>query len=234
MVDSSGFVRWVNSGFERFWQLGASPCIGKHFTDLLVGPVQQPQILHKLMAGLKSCQAFTLVFDVHTVDPASPTVVCLFEPGINQSGEHSGWFATISPVAQPVSSHQVRLDVHQELEHVQAIGKIGTWTWHVEGDYATWSPSLFQIYGMDPTSAVPTRAERLALYTNDSTEKIRLAITETLTLGLPFQVDIEFIRKDGSHGFGVAHGEAVWDDNKTILGINGTIQDVTDRYLIEI
>jgi PAS domain S-box-containing protein len=93
-----------------------------------------------------------------------------------------------------------------------------------------WSEELYRIYGLDP--AQPRQKPlyddpNLTVFTEEGREQVRAAVAKTLADGLPYELELEFTRPDGTTGWVVGRGEAIRDRDGRIIGVSGTGADIT-------
>jgi len=62
---------------------------------------------------------------------------------------------------------------------------------------------------------------------------LNTALPYTRETGIPYEVELEIVRTDGSHGWMLARGEALRDASGTIVTIHGVAMDITERKLAE-
>lgn len=115
-----------------------------------------------------------------------------------------------------------------QLEQAQRIAHVGSWTLDSASNHVTWSEELFLMQGLDPTGPVPDYTEHSRLFTPASWHKLSSALATTQQAGVPYELELEMVRPNGSHGWMLARGEAVRDTRGTIIGLQGVAQDITD------
>ena len=122
----------------------------------------------------------------------------------------------------------------EDLREAQRITHIGSWYWDASTDATTGSDELLRIYGLDPaTEAMPPFKEQDGrLYPHDSWEKINAGVQETLETGVGYKLDVEAIR-GGAKIWVTTRSEAVRDANGHIVGLRGTVQDISERKQAE-
>lgn len=126
-------------------------------------------------------------------------------------------------------SKEVAERIAMELKESQKVAKFGSWYLNVLTNEVTWSDELFNIYGYELGSQVPDYPEFEQLSTPESWEKLNKTLANTIETGLPYELELEFFRKDRSHGWMWAKGEAVFDNNQKVIGIRGVSQDITEK-----
>ncbi|MBI4936519.1 MAG: EAL domain-containing protein [Actinobacteria bacterium] len=116
-----------------------------------------------------------------------------------------------------------------QLEQAQRIAHFGSWTLDNATNHVSWSEELFLMQGLDPASPAPDYTEHSRLFTAASWHELSTALSNAQTTGTPYELELEMVRPDGSHGWMLARGEPVWDEAGAIIGLQGVALDVTDR-----
>ena len=118
----------------------------------------------------------------------------------------------------------------EDLRDAQRITHIGSWHWDASTDAATGSDELLRIYGLDPeTEDMPAFKEQDGrLYPHESWQKVNASVQETLKTGVGYELDVEAIRK-GAKIWVTTRSEVVRDAHGRIVGLRGTVQDITER-----
>jgi diguanylate cyclase (GGDEF)-like protein/PAS domain S-box-containing protein len=116
----------------------------------------------------------------------------------------------------------------------QEIARVGTWRMNLATKLVTWSAELYKMYGLDPAISLPTYIEHSKMHTPDSWDLLSKAIERTSTTGSPYELELEIIKGDGSHGWVWARGEAIKDSADNIVSLWGAAQDITERKRIEL
>ncbi len=121
------------------------------------------------------------------------------------------------------------------LAEAQQVAKIGNWEWNVLADEISWSQEMFNVFGLDPALSIPNYEEHLVFFTLPSQQKLREKVQETLNTGESYHIELELqiSRPDGSHRYVEAIGHAEHGHNGEVTRLYGTLQDISDRKLIE-
>jgi PAS domain S-box-containing protein len=77
----------------------------------------------------------------------------------------------------------------------------------------------------------PDFAKHRELFLPDSAQAIETAVARTLAEGATYELELEFLRADGSRGWMQARGEPVRDAEGRVSGIHGVAADITERKL---
>jgi PAS domain S-box-containing protein len=120
-----------------------------------------------------------------------------------------------------------------QLREAEHIANFGSSTWDVDTDTTTWSPEMYRILGWDPAQPAPQNADRRAIYSPESWKLMGAAVERALATGEPYNLEVQFTRRDGAVRWGFARGRATFDDAGRVIRLHGTLQDITERKLAE-
>jgi diguanylate cyclase (GGDEF)-like protein len=119
------------------------------------------------------------------------------------------------------------------LEEAQRVARLGSWTLDIATGRVTWTEELYHMLGFDPSLPAPTLAEQERVFTPKSWQRLNFAIEETLSNGVPYELELETVRPDGNTGWIIARGGPQRDAHGDIVALCGIAQDITDRKLVE-
>jgi PAS domain S-box-containing protein len=120
-----------------------------------------------------------------------------------------------------------------ELKEAQRLAQLGSWTWESVDNTTRWSDEMYRIHGLDPNLPPPQYKELSQLFTVESWEQLKTAISEAWQTGSLPNTDLELIRPDGSRHWISSRGEAERDGSGHKIRLRGTAQDITDRKRME-
>ncbi|MBD3346712.1 MAG: PAS domain S-box protein [Chitinivibrionales bacterium] len=121
----------------------------------------------------------------------------------------------------------------KELKRTQEITHVGSWYLDTATNQVVWSEELYRMYGFDPSLPVPPYTEHMKLFTAESWDILSSSLANTRETGVPYELELEMVRKDGSNGWMWVRGEAVLDSEKKIIGLWGAAQDITERRKLQ-
>lgn len=124
--------------------------------------------------------------------------------------------------------------LENELNKVQKITHIGTWYLDLATNEVTWTEELYKMYGFDPNLPVPPYTEHMKLFTKESWDLLSKSLANTAKTGIPYQLELNTVRKDGSKGWMWVRGEAITNSKKEIVGLWGAAQDISKEKEVEI
>lgn len=147
---------------------------------------------------------------------------------------------------QPVAMVGVGTDITERkqaeaaLQHRQAmlartegIAHVGSWEWDVATDTTMWSDELFRIFQRDPAEGAPSFAEHPALYFPEDMQRLKDAVNAALNQGMPYELELRAIRRDGTTRICLARGHVEMDVDKRVTRLFGSLQDITERKQAE-
>ncbi len=120
-----------------------------------------------------------------------------------------------------------------ELLKAQEIAHLGSWYLNVETNEVTWTEELYKMYDFDPSLPPPPYTRHMTLFTDESWEILSKSLAKTRETGIPYELELKTVKKDGKNGWMWVRGEAVKDDGNNIIGIWGAAQDITERKRVE-
>ena len=120
-----------------------------------------------------------------------------------------------------------------ELSEAQRLAQVGSWQWNPLTDTVTWTRELYRITGRDPNLPAASYKQHSRLLTAESWERLQGSVEEALRSGTPYELDLEYVRPDGSTIWARARGEVERDVTGRIVRLRGTAQDITERRLAE-
>lgn len=124
--------------------------------------------------------------------------------------------------------------VEAHLFEAHRLAGIGHWEWDTRNDTHTWSEEIYRIYGRDPRLPPADIQEVLKYFTPESWAGLSAAVEAGLAQGVPYEFDAEVVRADGTRRWITARGETLRDANGAVIGLRGTVQDITERKQAEI
>ena len=153
-----------------------------------------------------------------------------YEPTRDAAGNITGvGLAAVNLTEQKLAEESLR-QKEAELKDAQRVAHIGSWSWDAGTDVTTGSDELLRIYGFDPaTQSIPDfKDQRERCYPVEDWDRVNAAVQETMRTSLSYELDVRAIRA-GTPIWVTTRGEAVRDAAGQIVGLRGTVQDITAR-----
>ncbi|GEM_PF-974062 len=124
-------------------------------------------------------------------------------------------------------------DAQQQLQNTYRLAKIGAWEWNSSLNSFTWSEELLEIAGFDSSQSTPGIDELPSMFVAGDWDRLKAAAKSALERRNPFHLELQFIRQDGDVRCVSTFGETLLDKEGCVIGLNGTVQDITTQRLSE-
>ena len=154
-------------------------------------------------------------------------------PRFNREGSFAGYIGIGVDVTERKRTEEALHDRERELTEAQRLAGVGSWQWEPRTDTVIWSKELYHLMGIDPTLPAPTYKEHARLFASESWERLQRAVQGALQTGTSYELDLEVVRPESIAKWEVARGEPVRDKSGQIVGLRGTVQDITERKRAE-
>ena len=144
-------------------------------------------------------------------------------------GEPERMVGTLTDISDRKLAEDSLRQRERDLADAQRVAQVGSWRWEPETDSMTWSKELYRIYGRDPDLPPVNFAESPKFLTSTSWELLQHAARQAVQNGMPYELDLEIVRRDGSTRWVHALGEPVRNTDGRVIALQGTSQDITER-----
>ncbi|AMK75715.1 MULTISPECIES: PAS domain-containing protein [Methylomonas] len=124
-------------------------------------------------------------------------------------------------------------DQQQRLLDAQSISHIGDWHWHLPDNHFSWSDEMYRITATSKTVFTPSFSSILSTLVHpDDQSFFKMAMQNAINSG---NIDFRHRIVLGNDQIRHVHqrGKTVRDANDKITGVQGTMQDITDRLQTE-
>jgi len=120
----------------------------------------------------------------------------------------------------------------RSLKNAQRIARIGNWEWNQATDEMQYSDELHTILKRPPGQLSTNFDALLACVHPDDARTLKHRISTAIESGNAFQMEHRLIMPDGDECVVLHHGEILRDETEK-AHINATVQDITERHLLE-
>jgi PAS domain S-box-containing protein len=219
----------VNDAFERIAGTTAGTVIGRTPADVL-----PPALAEKVQANEETVRATRAPAQFEMELAGGRDVLITEFPLFDEANDLFAIGAIATDISRRKAEERTLRETMEDLRTAQHVSHVGSWHWDFRTNGAKWSDEMYVIFGVDP-SQLPTPEFRPVeqLLTADSLTRLREAMEKLRADGEPFELDIEFTRPDGATCWCAARAEAARDEGGQIVGINGTVADITHIKEIE-
>ncbi|MDI1251971.1 PAS domain-containing hybrid sensor histidine kinase/response regulator [Thermomonas sp.] len=142
------------------------------------------------------------------------------------------WNGHLFDITEIRSTEQALRDATQRLEDAQSVAKLGDWTCDLATGVVTWSPQVYQLLGRDPRLGAPMFTETVDMV-SEGDVLIANAFELAQATGQPQTYESTAHLPDGSVVALHVIVVSVTDGSGNVIGMRGTIQDITARKALE-
>ncbi|RCX16506.1 PAS domain S-box-containing protein [Fontibacillus phaseoli] len=118
------------------------------------------------------------------------------------------------------------------LEETMRIARIGSWEWNVAEDRVALFDQLYHIFGIEKKDEPMSSAEILAMVLPSERERLIEAVGNALHLG-HFDFEFQHEMQEGEYQYLHLRGIVTYNEDGQPVKISGTVQNITDRKLVE-
>ena len=150
-------------------------------------------------------------------------------PFFNPDGSFAGYIGTCVDITERRHAEDAMRRKEMELRESQRLAGVGSWRWDAETDTVRWSEELYHLTGRDPQLGAVSYTDHGTLFSAESWIQLQGAVEEARRTGASYELDLEMIRADRTRIWVTARGESQRDSTGRIIGLRGTVQDITER-----
>ena len=144
--------------------------------------------------------------------------------------DHSGAVISHTDITQRKLALAETEQALLRLTEAQRVGQIGDWEWNTATQAITWSAQVFTIFGRDPALGPPRSIEEtVSIYEPASRSLQEEKVALALESGQAQDYELVLVRPDGQRVFVQAMAVPRKDSHGQVIGLYGTVQDITDR-----
>jgi PAS domain S-box-containing protein len=232
-TDTEGKYKYSSHVVEKIIGYTSEEILEHHFYDLF-NPDERESLKSAAFAAFALKQPFRnfLNRNVHkngqTVWLATSGI-----PRFDAQGNFLGYRGVDTNITESKQASDLLRKSEESLRDAQRIAHIGSWQWTLATDTVTWSEELHHISGRNPKLPPPSFAEMSSCYTAESWKKLNSSVTKALQTGESYELELDMVRLDGMTRHTSTRGEVGLDATGKIVGMHGTVQDVTERVQVD-
>jgi two-component system sensor histidine kinase/response regulator len=151
-------------------------------------------------------------------------------PVPGEDGQPAEWIGVLEDITPRKDVEQALQRSYETLREAEKLARIGSWRLDLATGLFEASDMLHELSATPPGGLRVTPAELGRLMAPASLARLQAAMAQCRETGLPFTTEIDHLRSDGSRFPAQVRGQAVLDGAGRIIGLNGTVQDVTERH----
>ncbi len=136
-------------------------------------------------------------------------------------------------ITERVQTERALRESEAGLREAQRLANIGSWQYDLHSGEVSLSDEMYNIIGLARDGSALEIDSHENHYTPASWQKFKAAVYSARKTGEPYQIELEIIRVNEVNRWAVARGEAIADSRGEVIQLRGTLQDITDRKMIE-
>lgn len=140
-------------------------------------------------------------------------------------------FMDITELRQTTKALQQSDDLLKQAQH---LAHLGSWTLNMATDQVQLSEELCSIYGLDPSEALTTFERILEIVHPEDRNMITENAQRFAETGIAESNEFRIIRPNGDIAILYGQAEVVTDAQDKVVGLIGTVQDITERKQMEL
>lgn len=121
-----------------------------------------------------------------------------------------------------------------ELLEAERLAKLGHWRLNLQNEEVEWSDELLHIFEVDATHFVKSYADFLSLIHPDDRERVKHEHEAHLAKAVDYDLEHRLLLPNGHVKYVHEHCQTEHDEQGNPISTHGTLQDITERKLIEV
>ena len=194
-----------------------------------VHPDDLPTCLDAYSSAFDRREPFTIEYRRRRHDGEYRWVLDAGAPLFSPDGMFAGYIGSCVDITARRHAEDALRRKEMELRESQRLAGVGSWRWDADTDAVRWSDELYHLSGLDPHLKAVSYKDHGKLYSPESWMQLQRAVDEALRTGASYELDLEMVRADRTRIWVTARGEVQRDSNGRIVGLRGTVQDITER-----
>ncbi len=115
-----------------------------------------------------------------------------------------------------------------DLQVAQRMARVGSWELNTITNEVVWSEELYRSFGLNPLLPPPPYQTHERYFSPYSWQKLNRSVSRAINEGIPYELELETIRQDGSRGWILARGEPQSNEDGVIISLSGIAQDISE------
>lgn len=182
---------------------------------------------------IKTGKNFKITYRIVLPDGRIKQILEIGQPYKNRNGEVIGMQGTVQDVTNEKAIEQDLRNANKLLDESQRIAKIGSWKHDLITNNRIWSKGHFSIFELDELPANEIEKAYRSRIHRDDLVALDVLIEYAVKVGRDFRISYRIILPDGRIKQIIEIGQPYKNENGKVIGIQGTIQDVTNETIIE-
>jgi PAS domain S-box-containing protein len=151
----------------------------------------------------------------------------------DSQGQVIGTVRAITDMSERRQSREALRKSQASLLLAQRIGHVGSWEVDLASRLMEWSAETYRIFELVPFGTRPSLDDFLGQLSDEDRRRVKDGFDKAARDGGLFRTDCRLVRPDGTHRFVHLQVQAIVDQEDRTVQLVGTVQDITERKLLE-
>lgn len=158
-----------------------------------------------------------------------------YVPIFNHEKKVTGIYGIAKDITNYVNMHREIKKINHSLELAQKVGNIGNWNYEFSNNHFFWSNQIFNILGIESSENLVANHKTILEYIHpDDRNNYEKTFDESIKNYKSYSIEYRILRKDGKIRYIHEQTEVMFKRNKKPLQFIGTLQDITERKLVNL
>lgn len=194
----------------------------------LVAPVDRDRMTAYWQNLMQTQQRFDQDYRILRADDRQERWVSgLGELEVDAEGKLVSMIGTIQDITERKAAEQTLSEIGRRLQLAVASGKLGIWDLDLKSDRITWNEEMFDLYGFEKDTVVPTLHLWASSLHPEDAERTYRAFQEALEGGPEYTPEFRILRPDGTLRHLKANGLVLRDPEGRPVRMIGLNRDIT-------
>lgn len=233
-IGLDGNFKYCSPSCERITGYTRDKFLGSpSFFISLVHPEDRERVEQHFKEVHKTEKEASLIFRLKTKNNGERWIEHICQSFLGPENEYLGRRGSNRDVTQNKSTELALKKKEDLLENSQQIAHMGSYEVNLITKKMNFSGEVFRILGLDENMPTPTFDERTIFLHPEDEEWVSKQLIGSVLAGNEFDLTFRIVRPGGEIRFVRNIGKPKIDENGEFSGLVGTIQDITDKKIIE-
>ncbi|MGH9081724.1 MAG: PAS domain-containing protein [Acidimicrobiales bacterium] len=195
VCDAVGSITTWCKAAERLFGCAASVALGEPLDHLFAEHLRK-EVRAVLAMAIAGDQIKRFESEVLLPDGMPMPVSLSLGPVVDDSRGHVASVVIVRDVTEQQLAQASLAEVEARLEQGEALAHVGSWLWDLRTGTVQWSAELYRMHGVDPRGFDGTLESHLQLIHSEDRERVRAAMSASVSSGDPFEAEYRVIRPD--------------------------------------
>jgi PAS domain S-box-containing protein len=143
------------------------------------------------------------------------------------------WYGYVHDITERKELEALLEKEHKFLTDAQRVAHTGSWYLDIHNNVLSWSDETYRIFELDKECVTDLHKTFYECVHPDDREMVNAPYLESLNTRLPYQIEHRIVMEDGRIKYVIERCEHIYDNDGTPLYSVGTVQEITERKMME-